>query len=170
MPRRVGFQRDGFRKTVLASLETGLGQVDVPAGLDPHAVAERMLAAIPGSHPFDQKLGPFYDTAGLCRWLNVSRQYVHTLINRERLLGLKTADGDLVYPSFQFNDHGGLLPHLEDVLHVLAVGTSSRWQQALWMVTPTPDWGGANAGDLLKQGRAPEVIEAAQRDADRWAV
>lgn len=33
--------------------------------LDTDEVAEKMIAAIPTGHPFDQVAGPFYDTAGL---------------------------------------------------------------------------------------------------------
>lgn len=36
---------------------------------DPDEIADAMVAALPLGHVFDEIAGPFYDTAGLTRWL-----------------------------------------------------------------------------------------------------
>lgn len=44
---------------------------------DPEDLAEAMVSALPHSHVFDEIAGPFYDTAGLTRWLGITRQALH---------------------------------------------------------------------------------------------
>lgn len=134
----------------------------------PEQIVDRMLASLPGAHPADRKLGPFYDTAGLVGWLGLSRQRIHTLARSGRILALKTADGELVYPAFQFAADRSLLPGLAKVLAVLERGTASRWQHALWLNTPDDD--GTTAVATLRAGRVDDVLAEASRDAAGWAA
>jgi len=79
-------------------------QVGPEAFGDPEAIADAMVAALPLGHPFDEAAGPFYDTAGLARWLGISRQAVHQRSGRRAILGCPLADDTTVYPVWQFLD------------------------------------------------------------------
>ena len=53
---------------------------------DPEQIADAMVAALPLGHVFDEISGPFYDTAGLSRWLGISRQALHQKVARHAIL------------------------------------------------------------------------------------
>lgn len=67
-----------------------------------------------------ERCGPFYDTDGLTTWLGLPRQQVHERREARTLLGCPTAEGELIYPVWQFQDNGELLPGLPSVLMVLS--------------------------------------------------
>jgi hypothetical protein len=136
----------------------------------PEQVADSVVAALPArSHPYDLSLGPFYDTAGLTRWLDVSRQALADRVRRGSLLACRTADGHLVYPAFQFDGRGairrGLLPVLK------AFTGQDGWAIASWIVTSTEALDGHSAMDWLALGRDPQrVVALAASDAAGWAA
>ncbi|MDV6305359.1 hypothetical protein R3P93_22575 [Rhodococcus cerastii] len=59
----------------------------VPAEVfgDVEAIATAMVAALPTSHPYDRLVGPFYDTAGLTKWLGVSHQQEYRREHHDRM-------------------------------------------------------------------------------------
>lgn len=142
--------------------------------IDPDWVADAMLDAIPTAHPFEQ-LGPFYDTTGLARWLGISRQALHQRVKSHQLLAPVTADGQRVYPAWQFAPDGSTLQGFSAVLRVLLSGID-EWTAAIWLTTPSDRFDGRTAVDLLAAPRtAPRdddaldvVLAAAGEDAARW--
>lgn len=154
--------RDRLRKAAEA-------QVGPEAFGDPEDIADAMVAALPLGHPFDEVAGPFYDTAGLARWLGVSRQAVHQRAARGALLGCPLADDTTVYPVWQFLDNGATLPRLADVLAELADGRDDPWMAALWLRAPSQTLDGASPADWLRDGGEPApVIASARRAAAGW--
>ncbi|MGB8405910.1 MAG: hypothetical protein WCE30_17760 [Mycobacterium sp.] len=138
---------------------------------DPEQVAEKMAASLPASHAYDDISGPFYDTAGLSRWLGISRQAVHQKVAKHTLLACPTADGGNVYPTWQFLSNGATIPALADVLTVLAGGTDDAWMIALWMQAPSELLDGDRASDWLRKGGDPKRVMTLARDtASRWKV
>lgn len=144
-------------------------QVGPEAFGDPEAIADAMVAALPLGHPFDEAAGPFYDTAGLARWLGISRQAVHQRAARHAILGCPLADDAAVYPTWQFLDNGATLPGLAEVVAVLADGDSDPWMAALWLRAPNDALDGATPADWLRDGGdTVPVLEAARRVAAGW--
>ncbi|OBI56028.1 XRE family transcriptional regulator [Mycobacterium sp. E787] len=136
---------------------------------DAEAIAEAMVAALPLGHVFDEVSGPFYDTAGLARWLGVSRQALHQKIARHALLACPLADGGVVYPVWQFLESGATIPSLGEVLTTLAQGTDDAWMMALWMRAPSDQLDGERPSEWLREGCDPErVIAMAREVAAGW--
>lgn len=137
-------------------------------GVDVIDVADRLIASVPSSRKseWDQLVGPFYDTSALATWKGMSRQRLSVLRQEGRLLGLRTADGEVLHPSFQFDADGGLLPHLSELQSVLSAGIEDEWTRALWLNTPLEVWGGKTAAQMLRQSAddALTVLRMAEQD------
>jgi hypothetical protein len=149
-----------------------LEHVDVDALPTPEAAAERMLASLPSSradNAWNELIGPFYDTSALTRWMRVSRQNVHAHMRRGNILGTQTADGELLYPAWQFDDEGHLLPHLADVLRILRRTSPDAWANALWLTAPVDRFNGYSAVQMLWNGEVAPVLDAARHDAGALA-
>lgn len=127
------------------------------------AVVDRMLANLPTVNILDQKIGPFYDTAGLCAWKNVSRQAIHRQMSKRKILGLKTADNELIYPAWQFGTDGRPLPNLDVVLNSMDPNGVDLWGDALWLRTPAEQLGGLSPAELLRAGQLETVLAVAHR-------
>lgn len=138
---------------------------------DPGQVAEKVAASLPASHTYDDVSGPYYDTAGLTRWLGVSRQAVHQKVTKRAVLACSTADGDTVYPTWQFLPNGATIPALAEVLSTLADGTDDTWMVALWMQARSDLLDGHPPSGWLRSGGDPRRVLAMARDtAARWKV
>jgi hypothetical protein len=138
---------------------------------DPEKIAETMVAALPQSHVFDEISGPFYDTSGLTRWLDISRQALHQRVARHAVLACPLEDGGVVYPTWQFLDNGATIPSLTDVLSTLADGTDDAWMMALWMRAPSEELDEARPSEWLRAGGDPHrVIAMAKQVASSWAA
>lgn len=138
---------------------------------DAEQVADAMVAALPLGHVFDDISGPFYDTAGLTRWLGITRQALHQKAARRALLACPLDDGGVVYPTWQFLDSGAGIPALADVLTTLADGTDDAWMHALWMQAPSDELDGDRPSQWLRNGGDPRrVLTLARRAAAGWAA
>jgi hypothetical protein len=134
----------------------------------PLELAERMVAAIPGSHVFDEIVGPFYDSAGLMKWLKLGPEDLQGRIADRSILACQTDDGDLVYPSWQFLDDGAVLPGLTAVLNAFSE-TNDSWQIAIWLSSPSVHLNGEPPRSWLRQLLDPEVVvDMAVKTAARW--
>lgn len=135
----------------------------------PEAIADSMAKLLPASHPFDSTVGPFYDTAGLTTWLGVSRQRLHQRVQSRSLLACPVEEGGNVYPTWQFQSNGDLLPGIADILEVMSDGTEDAWQIALWFSVPSSKLNGVAPRDWLAKGRTVEsVVALAKETATRW--
>ncbi len=129
-------------------------------------LAERMLAALPAPTRWDDLLGPFYDTRGVARLLGgISRQAVADRCVRRSLLGLKTADGVLVYPAFQFNEHNEVVAGLGPVLKSFDPHVVDAWTVAGWLVSKKRTLKGKTPIAWLREGGDPERVLTLARDA-----
>ncbi|MGO1543698.1 MAG: hypothetical protein ACTHXA_05070 [Gulosibacter sp.] len=140
-------------------------------GVDVTEAVERAINAIPSiaKSDWDELVGPFYTTPSLTSVMDVSRQWLATLRKRGRLLATATADGTLLYPSFQFGPSGQLLPHLDEVQRILRDAISDPWTIALWLNTELEEHGGKTAAELLRgeDAEIAAVIDLAREDVQR---
>ncbi|MEC5151385.1 hypothetical protein RCH22_003026 [Cryobacterium psychrotolerans] len=109
-------------------------------------------------------VGPFYDCAGLQEWLDLTEDSVLGLARDGKLLTVRTLEGDLLVPSFQFGPDGEFLPCLDRVLKALG-GTLDEWNIALWIVNRDPRDGISNF-ERLRSGDAETVVQRATRQAE----
>jgi hypothetical protein len=114
-------------------------------------------------------MGPFYDTAGLSLWLGITRQAVHDRVRRRALLAVMTADGKTLYPAWQFNNAGQVVPHLREVLEVFRDVPAEDWSVAVWLTTPEEELDELTPAQWLLAGGAVEAVRALAMDvAARW--
>lgn len=131
-------------------------------------LAERMLQAVPEVSRWDELLGPFYGTNQVARMCGgISRQALADRRERRTILGLKTADGVVVYPSFQFDEQNRVLTGLSEVLQCFKGVDVDDWTLAGWLVSPSRSLGGRSAVQWLREGRHPETVLTLARDAAR---
>lgn len=153
---------------VAAGLHDRLRSVDAERA-DPDWFADAMLEAVPAAHPF-LDLGPFYDTTGLARWMKITRQAVHQKVNAHQILACATADGQKVYPAWQFTPDGRVIPGLAAVLKVLVPAAADPWTVAIWLTTPDEDYQEMTAIEWLLTNRDhSQVLADARADAARWS-
>lgn len=164
---------DGRRERLIAEFERSLDLLD-PGGdrlaevVDIDRAARRAAEGVVGSSAaWAETVGPFYSTDGVRHLLGgddgpVSRQAV---TKRKGLLVLRSGNGRLAYPTFQFDGDQPVLG-LAEVLAVLDERLVSRWTVASWLVTEHDELGGGRPIDLLFERRTDEVLAVARR----WAA
>jgi len=155
--------RHGLEERLTQLVEHGhsLAEIGAPAEL-----AERMLAAVPAPSRWDDLLGPFYTTAEVSRLLGgCSRQALADRRERRTILALKTADGVLVYPIFQFDEHNQVIAGLAETLQILRGAEVDDWTLAGWLMASSRALSGRSPVDWLREGRDPAPILALARDA-----
>lgn len=132
---------------------------------EPRAFAERAVrASAPMPSPWDELVGPFLRSEGVQARLKITRQAVAAKAARRRLLRTVTADGEHLYPLWQFDsDH--LLTGLAEVLALFPERTVDGWTLAAWLRTPDPDLGDVPL-DVLSRGDV-ERVQAVARTAAR---
>lgn len=166
----LGRFMEGFARTVDHIIQIkGAGAV---ADLgDPEMLADRMTAVLPQPHPFDE-YGPFYRASDVASWLGESRQSIHKKVKGRSLLGAQDSAGGVCLPVWQFRDDGTVVPHLKQVVDLLAAGTNNPWTWIQWLAVPdektgTPAW-------MRLATEVPDQIDAvageARHDAARWAA
>jgi hypothetical protein len=134
----------------------------------PERVAERMLATVPTPHPWDVQIGPFYDTAGVVRLLAVSRQAVADRVRRRTLLAANTAQGRVVYPTWQFAGNR-VDPAVSRTVSQFRDVPVDGWAIASWFTTPADTLGRMTPADWLQAGNGEDCVQALAADiADRW--
>lgn len=71
------------------------------------------------AHTLSERIGRFYDAAGLRDWFQISSEAVGAQVRSGELLAVVTADGFRLFPAFQIDEGGQLLPRLREVLSEL---------------------------------------------------
>jgi DNA-binding transcriptional MerR regulator len=139
---------------------------------DAETLAGRLMSSVPQPSEWDERAGPFYTTRAVCERLGgISRQAVLERRRRGSILGLKTADGVWVYPTWQFLDDGRLRPGLRDVLGPFAERGIDGWEVAAWLESTSKDLGGASPRNyLLTMGEAGLLTTMARDAAMRLAA
>lgn len=130
---------------------------------EPRSFAERaVLASAPLASPWDDLVGPFVRSEGVQARLGISRQAVAAKAARRRLLRTITADGEHLYPLWQF--HGGVVVlGLAEVLALFPEDAVDGWTLAAWLRTPDPDLGEAPFDALVRGDR--DRVRAVARTA-----
>lgn len=143
--------------------------IDVEMFGDPEDIADAMASVLPMSHVYDELSGPFYDTAGLTRWLGISRQALHQRASKHAVLACPLTDGGTVYPTWQFLPNGATIPALSDALAVLSGASDDPWMVALWMQAPSDLLDGDRPSSWLRKGGDPRtVLTMARQTAEGW--
>jgi hypothetical protein len=94
-----------------------------------------MMAAMPGWSPYDDLIGPFYNTTGLRALLGISRQAIDQRVRRGTLLRVMTRDREALYPVFQF-DGDEMRQPVQQLLGQLTALDDDGWVRATWFATP----------------------------------
>jgi hypothetical protein len=136
--------------------------------MDENVLAERILAALPSSNVWDAELGPFYEGSALAKWKGIARPSVYKAVKERRAVGLKTSDGDILFPSFQFDATGQYLPELRKVLDLLDPNNQDPWGDALWLRTPFDTADGPTPAALLRSGDTERVLAEASHAGSVW--
>src|SRR5258706_15970942 len=123
-----------------------------------------MLEIVPIPSGWDDLRGPFYGTGQVAKILGgVSGQAIADRRERRTLLGLKTADGVMVYPTFQFDDRNQVLPGLAEILQAFRGSAVDDWTLAGWLVAPSKDLRDKPVIEWLRAGKDREVVLALAR-------
>lgn len=115
---------------------------------------------------WQEHLGPVYDAKTVAVILGspgkpVSRQAV----SKRALLGLRTGNGRVYYPAFQFVN-GQPIPGLVEVLRIVDEQLVSRWTLASWLVSPEDELDGVSPIDAMRACDVERVLRVARA----WAV
>jgi hypothetical protein len=130
-----------------------------------------MLDVLPEPSRWNEVLGPFYTTRLVASLLGgASRQALADRRERGTLLALKTTDGVLVYPAFQFDEAHRVVPGLAEVLRHFQDVDVDEWTVAGWLVSSSEALDGCTVVDWLRQGGGLEpVLSLAWDTARRFA-
>lgn len=159
------FQRALTR--VVVSHERAGRSANVVLG-DPRSFAERAVhATAPEASPWDDLVGPFLRSDGVQARLGISRQAVAAKAARRRLLRTITADGEHLYPLWQF-DGDRLVDGLVEALSLFPESSVDGWTLAAWLRTPDSDLGEPPL-DALTRGER-ERVRVVARSAARSLV
>lgn len=112
---------------------------------------------------FFDRIGPFYDTAGVRRWFQVSAEVVDAQLRSRELLAVVTADGVRLFPAFQMDEGGQPLPRLSEVVAELDPEADDPWGDAVWLNAPSDDLDGLTPAAALRTERADDVIRLARQ-------
>ncbi|UXN27185.1 hypothetical protein N8D74_17520 (plasmid) [Curtobacterium flaccumfaciens] len=117
------------------------------------------------SHPnaLSDRIGPFYDAAGLRGWFQISNEAVDARVQGGQLLAVVTADDFRLFPAFQFDAVGQPLPRLSEVLVELDPEADDPWGDAVWLNAPSDDLDGLTPAAALRTERADDVIRLARQ-------
>lgn len=149
---------------VVASHERAGRSANVVLG-DPRSFAERAVrATAPEASPWDDLAGPFLRSDGVQARLQISRQAVAAKAARRRLLRTITADGEHLYPLWQFVGDQ-LVDGLAEVFSLFPEKDVDGWTLAAWLRTPDPDLGEPPL-DAVVRGEC-ERVQAVARSAAR---
>lgn len=134
---------------------------------DPREVARVTVDAVLDSDQFwEEHLGPMYDAKGVAALLgDRSKPLTRQAVSKRALLGVKTGNGRVFYPAFQFEGRqpvGGL----DKVLRTVDPHLLSRWTLASWLISPERDLDNARPIDVLRSGDVDRVVAV----ASRWAA
>ncbi len=139
---------------------------------DPEQVADRMIAAVPRMHGYDELVGPFFTTDAVGRMLHgISRQAVHDRAARRTLLQVKTSDGVSLYPAFQFEDDE-VSDRIRSVMTRFRGVPVDGWAIATWFSIPAESLDGLSPRQWLADRRrdAEPAHELARSTALRWSA
>ena len=143
-----------------------LDTLDIGTAEKMAAAVTRMVAAIPrrdATTLLDELVGPFYRAVDYGTWQSITRQAVSSRIHNRTVLAIKSADGVLSLPTFQFSDTGAPLPGLAPVLKAFDPTGKDPVGCALWLTGAADAFGGRTPAEMLRAGELAPVLEIAHR-------
>jgi hypothetical protein len=145
---------------------------DEPELGDATRLGQRAALVAAAGALWQRQLGPLLEMRQAQQLLGVgSRQAVHDLTSRHRLLALVAQDRRTLIPLFQFNDAGRPYEAVPSILRIFAEAGATGWTVASWFTTPSPDLEGHTPIAWVKAGRNLETVLDAARAAAaplRW--
>lgn len=111
----------------------------------------------------DERIGPFYDDAGLRAHFGFTSAVVDGLVRSSDVLLVGSSDGERLYPSFQFGADGAPLPGLRIVLDALDPEREDPWGDAAWLNAPAEELGGTTPAQALLSNRMGETMRLAEQ-------
>lgn len=117
---------------------------------------------------WNERVGPFYDAAGLHKWFGYTSEFLEERIRTRDVLCLITDDGGSVFPSFRFDTTGGLLPRLAEMLEAIDPFSKDPWGDALWLNAPEEDLDGLTPAEALRTDRADHALSFGNQAGARW--
>jgi hypothetical protein len=138
---------------------------------EPERAGRRGALIVAASSLWSRQLGGLLDAEQVRRLLGVkSRQAVHDLVRRGRLLRVADSAGHARYPANQFDEHGRPFAVIGDVIEAFAPAGVSAWAVASFLGSPQRELEGQTPQRWLLAGGDPgPVREAARRLAARLA-
>ena len=145
---------------------------DEPELGDASRLGQRAALVAAAGALWQRQLGPLLDMRQAQQLLGVgSRQAVHDLIQRHRLLAVFTQDRRTLIPSFQFAESGRPHEAIPPILRIFAEAEATGWTVASWFTTPSTDLDGQTPLDWIRtDGDLATVLDAARAAAAplRW--
>ena len=124
---------------------------------------------------WNEVIGPFYAVSRVARELHLTEAEVRQQTEDKKLLGLRTSDENLVFPSFQFTQGEDgqstvVVPGLSEVLSVINYNDAEAWTLASSLNGNRTNLDGKSIIGYLKETKDVEKPLAIVRDiAFRWS-
>lgn len=134
-----------------------------PLTFDSELGERAALLAVAGQ-VWRRHLGPLLTSGDLQKLGGRSRQAVHELVARRRLLALPSRGGNL-FPAFQVDRRGRPRPGLAEVLAAFEGAAESPYTVASWFETPQPLLDERTPAEWLVAGDDPQRLLGAARRA-----
>ncbi|MGB3696850.1 MAG: hypothetical protein WBA05_05400 [Gordonia sp. (in: high G+C Gram-positive bacteria)] len=147
--------------------------VDADVFADADAIAAQMVSAIPIGNVYDQLAGPFYDSAGLTRWLGLTKQALSKRIATGAVIACRLGDHrrTWVFPVWQFTEDRTVFDALSDLWRILLPAADDPCMAVFWFRARNPALGEMTPIDWLTAGNDLDTVLAeAAADAALWAV
>ena len=157
--------------TAAASFKATLRELglsgDEPELGDAARLGQRAALVAAAGALWQRQLGPLLEMRQAQELLGVgSRQAVHDLIQRHRLLALQTEDHRTLIPLFQFSEAGRPYEPVPPILRIFAEAEATGWTVASWFTTPSADLEDQTPIAWIKAGRDQDtVLDAAHAAA-----
>lgn len=152
-----------FRRTLN---RLGLDEGEQALG-DPSLFGRRAALLAAAEALWGRQLGGLLSLQDAQALLHVrTRQAVHDLVQRGRLLGLPTRNGRMVYPRFQFGPDGRPYAALGSILAVFRAVKTNPWTIASWFTSEQAELEGLTPTEWFARGKDVErLVEVARHSA-----
>jgi hypothetical protein len=162
MTRAITTATASFRRTLS---RLGLDAEDEALG-DPALFGQRAALLAAADTLWRRQVGELLELRDVQALLGVTtRQAVHDLVQRGRLLALPTR-GRTAYPRFQFGANGRPYAAMARLLEVFRAVEANPWTTASWFTTEQVELDGLSPQAWLAEGRDPErLLEVARHSA-----
>lgn len=152
-----------------AAFERALEGFEIERVADQEELGKRGALLAVADQVWQRHLGPSLNGEQARSLLGVrTRQALHDLVKRRRLLALPGEQGRAVYPAFQFDSTGRPHPSVPTILAMFDDAGVTAHTTASWFRSPQAALKGKTPADWIEaDADADRLIEAARRSAAR---